>query len=145
LREIEGLEAGAPPPVDLAAEKRHGDFVRHLIEQGRADCVHDCSDGGVLVALAEMAMAGAIGMTLTAPDADIPFWFGEDQARYVLAVPPAEAERMAEDAARAGIPIRRLGSTGGAELTLGGRAVALSALRSAHESWFPEYMAAGVA
>ena len=61
LREIEGREEGAAPPVDLAAEKRNGDFVRGLIEAGRVDTVHDVSDGGLLVALAEMAMAGDIG------------------------------------------------------------------------------------
>src|SRR6202012_2184180 len=58
LREIEGKEDGAAPPVHLATERKTGDFVRKLIEAGRVDTVHDCSDGGVLVALAEMAMAG---------------------------------------------------------------------------------------
>ena len=61
LREIEGKEEGGAPPVDLAAEKKHGDFVRGLIEQGRVDTVHDLSDGGLLVAVAEMALKGDIG------------------------------------------------------------------------------------
>ena len=64
LREICGREEGAPPPVDLAAERRNGDFVRGLIRAGRVDTVHDCSDGGLAVALAEMAMAGGIGASI---------------------------------------------------------------------------------
>src|SRR5580700_10049936 len=67
LRDVCGREEGAPPPVDLAAERRNGDFVRALIGQGIATAVHDVSDGGLLVALAEMAMASGIGAQLTAP------------------------------------------------------------------------------
>src|SRR5205085_7117422 len=85
LRDICGREEGAPPPVDLAAERRNGDFVRSLIADGVATAVHDVSDGGLLVALAEMAMAGGIGAELdAAPFAAHAFWFGEDQARYVV-------------------------------------------------------------
>ena len=67
LREICGREEGAPPPVDLAAEQRNGDFVRGLIRDGLVTAVHDVSDGGLLVALAEMAMASGIGAVLEAP------------------------------------------------------------------------------
>ncbi len=67
LRDICGREEGAPPPVDLAAERRHGDFVRELIRDGLVTAVHDVSDGGLLVALAEMAMASGIGAVLEAP------------------------------------------------------------------------------
>ena len=83
LREILGREAGAPPPVDLVAERRHGDAVRALILAGSVRACHDVSDGGLLVAVAEMALAGGVGATLVAGDAA--FWFGEDQGRYVLA------------------------------------------------------------
>src|SRR5579863_3381236 len=72
LREIEGREEGGAPPVDLAAAKKHGDFVRSLIEQGRVDTVHDLSDGGLLVAVAEMALKGDIGADIgqaSLPDA----------------------------------------------------------------------------
>ena len=82
-------------------EKKNGDFVRGLIEQARVDTVHDMSDGGLLVAIAEMAMAGGIGASIGLaglPDA-IPFWFGEDQARYVIAAPFAEAEKIVADGA----------------------------------------------
>ena len=89
LREIESKEEGGAPPVDLAAEKKHGNFVRGLIEIGRLDTVHDVSDGGLLVAIAEMALKGDIGADIgqaSLPDA-VPFFFGEDQARYVIAAP----------------------------------------------------------
>ena len=67
LRDICGREDGAPPPVDLAAERRHGDLVRGLIRDGLVTAVHDTSDGGLLVALAEMAIASGIGAVVEAP------------------------------------------------------------------------------
>ena len=95
LREICGREEGAPPPVDLIEERENGDFVRALILDGTATAAHDLSDGGLLVALAEMAMAAGIGAHADAAPADIPahaHWFGEDQARYVVTVPAAKAD-----------------------------------------------------
>src|SRR3546814_12870308 len=88
LREIAGQEDGPPPPVDLAGERRNGDFVRSLIADGKVSAVHDCADGGLLVAVTEKALAGNIGAILE-PDAGVALhaWaFGEEQARYVLQV-----------------------------------------------------------
>src|SRR5579862_9842111 len=84
LREIEGSEDGAPPPVDLAAERRHGDFVRSQIAAGHVAACHDIGDGGLLVAIAEMAMAGGRGVVLGDLPAGNTFLFGEDQARYLI-------------------------------------------------------------
>jgi phosphoribosylformylglycinamidine synthase subunit PurL len=147
LREIEGREEGPPPPVDLAAEKRNGDFVRGLIEQGLAAACHDVSDGGLLVALAEMAMAGGHGAVLDASPVGRPahgWWFGEDQARYV--VETGDPERALTLAREAGVPARRIGTVRGhasaAELTLsGGGAISVAELKAAHEAWLPGYMA----
>ena len=94
LREIAGREDGPPPPVDLQAERRNGDFVRHAILTDGIRACHDVSDGGLLVALCEMLMAGDTGVRLFDVSGDIPphaFWFGEDQARYILALPDAAA------------------------------------------------------
>ena len=143
LREIEGREEGAAPKVDLGAEKKHGDFVRGLIEAGRVDTVHDLSDGGLLVAIAEMAMPRGIGANLGIaglPD-DIPFWFGEDQARYCLAAPFAEAEKIVEEARAAFITVAELGKTGGDRLTLDDKSSAgIASLKEGFESWFPNFM-----
>jgi phosphoribosylformylglycinamidine synthase len=142
LRETEGREEGAAPPVDLAAEKKNGDFVRRLIEQGRVDTAHDLSDGGLLVALAEMAMAGGIGVELVLEDrATAPFLFGEDQGRYVLAVRNDEAARLIVEAKAAGVAVSSLGATGGDKIAAEDAGeVSVSRLRAAHESWFPAYM-----
>src|SRR4029077_17734277 len=86
LRELCGMESGAPPPVDLAIERRNGDFVRALIADGVATAAHDVSDAGPAAAVAEMAMASGIGATLAAAAPAHAFWFGEDQARYVVTV-----------------------------------------------------------
>jgi len=141
LRDIEGREEGPPPPVDLANEKRNGDFVRSLIEARRADTVHDVSDGGLLVAIAEMAMASGIGAQLSMPDDGIAALFGEDQARYVLTVGEKRAAAILSDAKRAGVPARIIGTTGGADLVLpNGDKLMIARLRNAHEAWFPLYM-----
>ena len=150
LREVEGREEGSAPPVDLAAERRNGDFVRKLIEEGRVDTVHDVSDGGLLVAVAEMAMAGNIGagVVLSSPMEElIAHLFGEDQARYVLSVPANEAERILSEAAAANVLAHSIGQTGGYSDTVGpilhGRGIppiAIADLRRAHEDWFPRYM-----
>ena len=84
LATVAGREEGAPPPVDLAAERRNGEFVASLIRKATVSAVHDLSDGGLAVALAEMAMAGGIGATVEAQGLSHAFFFGEDQGRYVL-------------------------------------------------------------
>jgi phosphoribosylformylglycinamidine (FGAM) synthase-like enzyme len=144
LREIEGREEGAAPKVDLAVEKKNGDFVRGLIEAGRVDTVHDVSDGGVAVTIAEMAMPRGIGASVGLaglPDA-IAFWFGEDQARYVIAAPFAQAEKIVAEATAAAITVAELGKTGGDKITLDDKdTVTVAALKAGFEAWFPNFMA----
>jgi phosphoribosylformylglycinamidine synthase len=148
LRDVCAWEEGAPPPVDLAAERKHGDFVRGLIAGGQATAVHDLSDGGLLVALAEMAMASGIGAVLEAPAGQAPhaFWFGEDQGRYVLTVKTADAAAVLEQAAKAGIAAQRLGRTAGHALILPAeRPILIATLVSRFEGWLPGYMAGSAA
>ena len=146
LRDVCGREEGAAPPVDLVEEKENGDFVRGLISDRLASAVHDVSDGGLLVALAEMAMAGNIGVTLAAAPMDTPghaFWFGEDQARYVVTANAADAEKIISRAKAASVPVLRLGVTGGDGLAVQGeRVLPVAALVEKFESWLPAYMAA---
>jgi len=141
LREVCGREEGAPPPVDLAAERRHGDFVRGLIGDGLVTAVHDVSDGGLLVALAEMALAGRVGAVLEAPS-QIPanaFWFGEDQARYVVTA--VDASAVLRRAHAAGVPLTRVGATGGTVLAVANeRPLPVADLAARFEGWFPAYM-----
>jgi len=142
LREILGREEGAPPPVDLVAERRNGDFVRGCILAGEVLASHDCADGGLLVALAEMAMGSGIGARLAPPPEGIPahgFWFGEDQARYVLAV--ADGAALIANAKAAGVPARLIGTAGGGDLVLpDGTAISVSKLAAAHEATLPALM-----
>ncbi len=143
LATICGREEGAPPPVDLAVERGNGDFVRDLIVNGRISACHDLSDGGLAVALAEMAMAGGIGASIAVlPEGPAhAVLFGEDQGRYLLTVPEAQADAILAEADAASVPALKIGRTGGTALALPGEApVALAALNSAHEAWFPAYM-----
>jgi phosphoribosylformylglycinamidine synthase subunit PurL len=138
---------GAPPPVDLDQERAAGDLVRTLIRNGEVSAVHDVSDGGLLVAIAEMALAGGLGVALEPTPNNLPahaVWFGEDQARYVVAASPDKADAIHKAAALAKVPVRLIGSVDGDAISLVGEApVPLTALKSAHEDWLPSFMAHG--
>jgi phosphoribosylformylglycinamidine synthase len=142
LRDVLGREEGAPPPVNLAAEKRAGDLVRGLIRAGLVTAAHDLSDGGLACAAAEMALAANIGVTLGNPSdlADIAFAFGEDQARYLIAIAPAQEAALYRAAEKAGVPAEPVGVAGGAEIAFGDEAIGLAELRALHEGWLPAYM-----
>lgn len=149
LRDICGREEGAPPPVDLAEEKRNGDFVRGLILDGSVSAAHDLSDGGLLVALAEMAMAGKIGAKLGSVPASTPghgFWFGEDQARYIVTVSRAQLAGVLARAKATDIACAEIGATGGDMLIIGNEgSVSVTQLASQFEGWLPAYMAGSAA
>lgn len=137
LREIRGLEEGPPPPVDLASERAAGDWVRARILDGTLTAVHDCADGGLLVALAEMAMAGGIGATVSPSGPHLAAWaFAEDQGRYIVTVKPGATLPPCP------VPLARIGTTGGTALKVEGiGAQEVAALRKAHEATLPARMA----
>jgi phosphoribosylformylglycinamidine synthase len=145
LRDLCGREEGAPPPVDLIEERENGDVVRGLIADGLVSAAHDLSDGGLLVAIAEMAMASGIGASLDRAPDDTPahaFWFGEDQARYLVSMPAARVEEVLRRVQAASVPIQRIGTTGGDSIVIPGeRAIAIRALTERFEGWLPAYMA----
>ncbi|MGZ8409650.1 MAG: phosphoribosylformylglycinamidine synthase subunit PurL [Hyphomicrobium sp.] len=145
LREIEGREDGPPPPVDLSAERRAGDLVRLLIGEGYVSTCHDVSDGGLLVALAEMAIAGDLGLAIDVPAGAGPLhaWlFGEDQGRYVIAIEASAKEAVMQAAAAAAVAAEVIGVTGGDRLTVNGvHAISVDALRKSNEAWLPGFMA----
>ena len=145
LREACGREEGAPPPVDLAVERRNGDFVRDQIDRRRVSACHDLSDGGLLVALAEMCIAGGTGVDVAQPaGSTVPshaFFYGEDQARYLIAT--GSVDEVVADAAKAGVPAALLGYSGGPSLIVKGLvSLELSDIKAAHEAWLPGYMSA---
>lgn len=151
LREVHGREEGPPPRVDLAAERRTGDFIRAAILAGQLSAVHDVSDGGVAVAVAEMALAGNVGAML---DRAMPFdaaasWFAEDQGLYVVTVHDHALVDFLNAALAHGVEAEPLGRTAGKriifELSQGDHAVTLEALRAAHEGFFPNLMGADAA
>ncbi len=138
-----GADAGPPPPVDLAAEKRHGECVRALIGREWIAACHDLSDGGLLVAAAEMALASGIGCELVLQDPNTGALFGEDQGRYLLATTrTAEVLALAE---AMGAEAQVVGVTGGDALTLNGQhPISLKRLRDIHEGWLPAYADGGI-
>ena len=147
LREIHGLEMGAPPPLDLDEERRNGDLVRNLIKQGTVSACHDISDGGILIAIAEMALASVkdtmfLGVKITNPTniPDHAFFFGEEQSRYILTTP--DANSIMELAKRHNVTAKILGkTTKHQELTIDKIGnISLQLCFEINERWLPEYM-----
>jgi phosphoribosylformylglycinamidine synthase len=148
LREIAGRTNGAPPSVDLSAERRVGEFIREAISNGLVNAVHDISDGGLLVALAEMALAGDAGAELTkiSNQSDSAYWFGEDQETYVVTIDDVTDQRLIDAARRAGLAYEIIGHVGGDALQIeGAGSIPLADLRTAHEGFFPRLMGADAA
>jgi phosphoribosylformylglycinamidine synthase len=146
LREIEGREDGAPPPVDLADEKRNGDFVRQSIVSGEINAAHDLSDGGLGIGLAEMALSGGIGADIQLPKTELPphaMLFGEDQARYVVTTATDKVGALLAAAKLAGVPAVAIGTVGGMDLIFTGICtMSVADLRIRNEAWFPAFMTA---
>ncbi|HEX2764658.1 MAG TPA: phosphoribosylformylglycinamidine synthase subunit PurL [Allosphingosinicella sp.] len=146
LREIHGREEGPPPPVDLAAERAAGEFVRAAIAGGAITACHDVADGGLAVAIAEMALAGNIGALINklrpGRTADL---FAEDQGLYVATLCDDCLLTFLRRAHAAGVEVEAIGRTCGSrlifELPEGDHALTLAELRAAHESFFPTLMA----
>ncbi|MGN6374217.1 MAG: phosphoribosylformylglycinamidine synthase subunit PurL [Sphingomonas sp.] len=151
LREVHGREDGPPPPVDLADERRTGDFVRAHIQAGALTAVHDVSDGGIAVTLAEMALAGNIGVLVqpAGPGPAAKQFFAEDQGLYVATVEDGALMDFLIAADAAGVNVEPLGRTIAKrvvfELAEGDFCVSLADLRAAHEGFFPALMGADAA
>ncbi|HEX8302755.1 phosphoribosylformylglycinamidine synthase subunit PurL [Sphingomonas sp.] len=151
LREVHGREEGPPPPVDLLAERRAGAFVRSAIQSGCITACHDVADGGVAVALAEMALASNIGAIIDQPQ---PFgvagsFFGEDQGLYIVTVRDESLADFLVAADKAGLAADPIGRTIKDrlifELEAGDYCVSIADLRAAHEGFFPALMQGEVA
>ena len=127
-----GREEGDAPPVDLAAERRNGEFLRE--NKGLVSAATDLSDGGLALASFEMAEAAGLGLTLDS--ADIAQLFGEDQARYLLAVTPDNASALEAAASKAGVPLARAGRFGGKTVTFGPDTAPLSDLSTLYRTAF---------
>ncbi len=146
LREMHGREEGAPPPVDLEMELKAGNFVRGLITEARVNAVHDISDGGLLVAVSEMALGTALGADITVDDANTPLHalaFGEDQARYVVTLAPGDVTSVTKAAEAAGLTVSATGTVCGSSLTINGCApISIDELTELNEDWLPTFMGA---
>jgi len=145
LSEIHGRDEGRAPPVDLTLEKNAGETVRELIAAGLVSAVHDVSDGGLAMALAEMAITSGLGAEVSANEdyTAAAWWFGEDQGRYVITVPDTDAfnaqlAKGTRDEDTALVGFRRLGTVKGDSLF--GKSV--EELRAAHQSFFKDWMEA---
>ena len=130
---------------DLEIERRNGEFVRDLIRRGLVTAVHDISDGGLLVALAEMALAGNIGAVIQTHRNATRDAFSEDQGRYVVTVPSGD-KRVTQLANDEGVRCDWIGETGGDRLIWRGEQdqieadISIADLRGAHEGFFPDLM-----
>jgi phosphoribosylformylglycinamidine synthase subunit PurL len=137
LAEAFGIEAGDAPHVDLAAERKHGEFLRAQRDLIRA--ATDLGDGGMALAAFEMAEGAGLGVTLAA--GDIPTLFGEDQARYLVAVAPDAQARLLAAAEAASVPVQIVGSFGGGQVVLGTDSAAMADLSRTYRTGFAKALA----
>ena len=137
LSTLHGRKDGNPPATDLAQARKTGEFIRALIEAGNVKAVHDVSDGGMLVAVTEMALISDVGVRFDKAQGT-GFWFAEHQGCYIVACSDASLVKLADEA---GIACEHLGGTQkDAELAADGWSVSLADLREAHESFFRDWM-----
>jgi phosphoribosylformylglycinamidine synthase II len=142
-KEILNNTSGLPPRVNLENEKKIGDVVRDLINIQKIDTVHDISDGGLLIALAEMCIAGNIGvkLDLNKEEMNHGFLFGEDQGRYIISVPKSFLSSTIKTLEGKGIYSQNIGETRGKKIIINEQdQISIETLRDLHEKWFKEYM-----
>lgn len=139
LRHLAGGDYGPPPPVDLALERKNGDFVRGLIRAGKLTACHDISSGGLGIALAEMAIKGGRGGTFVIVGDLATQLFSEDQARYVITCALDAKDDILSEAKASGVSVELIGRTGGDNLDFG-HPIPLQSLINSYEGWFPAYM-----
>jgi phosphoribosylformylglycinamidine synthase II len=117
-----GSTAGRPPALDLSKERDLLELLQACAGDDLLASAHDCGEGGLAVALAESAIAGAHGFAVSVPG-DLPAHvtlFGESASRAVVSVAPERAGTLTELAARFGVPCANLGETGGPRVVFGG-------------------------
>jgi phosphoribosylformylglycinamidine synthase len=117
-----GTVSGAPPALDLEVERRLQDLLQEAATDDLLASAHDCSDGGVAVALAECAILGGHGFAVTL-SGDMPahvLLFGESASRVVVTVSPEREGSLRGLAATRGVPFQRLGETGGPRAVIDG-------------------------
>ena len=149
MQEIFGKRDGLPPLVDLEREKRHGDFLRAAIATGDCSCARDLSCGGLLAKAALLAMQGGFSIDFSSMDfsnraSAVSFWFGEQQARYLLCLDSEQAATMRARAKKHSIPfmaIGRLSKRAEGLLTLGeGASMSLLDMAREWRAVIPNYM-----
>ncbi|MEG8099411.1 phosphoribosylformylglycinamidine synthase subunit PurL [Candidatus Liberibacter brunswickensis] len=142
--ECASCDIGPPPKVDCQLEKCHGNFVLSMINSNIITACHDISTGGLLIALAEMAIFSKKGMNIMLPTEKdpIPFLFGEDQGRYVICIPPEIKDSVISNANNNKIPFRYLGKVSSDAFLYIHKILNISVetLQTKYESWFPEFM-----
>ena len=143
LRDILNRTDGDAPHVDLSTEKKNGEFVRHLIETGMITTCHDLSDGGLALALAEMSIKSKKGIKAqltgqTPPHAEL---FGEDQARYLIAVNAHKLPKVIEAGKQSLVDLQVVGKVEGDYLEVENQfKLSVDSLHDAYENWFPNFM-----
>lgn len=137
LAEVFNREEGDAPSVDLAAEKRNGEFIRD--NRDLITACTDLSDGGLALAAFELAESAGVGVILD--DSPTEVLFGEDQARYLVACNFDQAEALMIAAANADVPITSVGRFGGQSVRIGSSEAPIEELSTTFRAGFAEAVA----
>ena len=137
LAEAFGRAEGDAPNVDLATERRHGEFIR--AQSGQISACTDLGDGGLALAAFELAETAGIGIEIESDDTATVF--GEDQARYLVACTAEAAEALIAAGKEAGVPVAQVGAFGGEKVSFGAASALLADLRATYRSTFAQTFA----
>ena len=145
-RTVLGKLGGSPPPISLESEVTNSSVVRAAIERGILASVHDCSEGGLGIALAESCISGGIGAKVR-PEGELPLYvwlFSESASRYIVSLPEGSEDALMQIATDLGASVSVIGRVGGSELTVGDDVeIHLESLERSYESSFAEAMGYG--
>ena len=143
LKEILNITSGQPPKVNLEDERKIGNTIRDLININKLDTVHDISDGGFLIALAEMSISGGIGVKLNLDEGSMNhrFLFGEDQGRYIIALPDSMLTSITDILISKNIFYQNIGKSYGEKIIINdNEEIQIKSLKKIHENWFKNYL-----
>ena len=136
------LKKGPPPTMNLQEEKKNSFFIRDLIEKKLTQSVHDVSDGGIALAIAEMCMAGTIGAkistNLTGPER-VKYLFGEDQARYIIEIKNEDLKNLVQMAKEQEISMTQLGTTNLEQFAIDEIKISVAEMIKLNNNWFYNY------
>ena len=139
--ELLNINTGLPPKVNLAEEKKNGLTIKSLIESSLVDTSHDVSDGGILIALTEMAIKNNIGFEIETDKSNSHrFLFGEDQGRYIVSIKEKNLIKVKKILEENNVIYTIAGVTIDKIIKVNEEKIHIDMIKEIYENWFTRYL-----